>query len=292
MCASTPDAIRTRIRRRLVIATFISAGGFATLATALRATREPTQLSYTMLNVGLPGLPTSMEGNRVAFVTDLHYGPDTPPSTIENAITYVLSQAPDLILLGGDYVQWSLDHLSGVIPILARLQAPLGVYGVLGNHDYYRPNVLARRIQVEAGIRILRNEGVDLDGGLFLCGIEDTWRGQFDSEKAMSNRRRDTGMIALTHNPVGINLFRNAGAFVLSGHTHGGQVLVPGLQPHRAPGLGDFPILQGWYGIHTTAGFISRGIGQTMLPIRLNCPPEIVIATLYSLPAGNRCQAV
>jgi len=99
-------------------------------------------------------------------------------------------------------------------------------------------------------------------------------------------------MIALSHNPVGINLFRNASAFVMSGHTHGGQVLVPGVSPHRAPGLGDFPVLQGWYSIHGTAGFVSRGVGQTMLPIRINCPPEVVIATVVGLPAGDRCQAV
>lgn len=292
MGASIPEQRRTQFRRRQVISGLLGVGGMATLATALRATREPNQLSHSFLNVGLPGLPSSMEGIRIAFLTDLHYGPDTPSSTIENAISYVQSQAPDLILLGGDYVQWSLEHLSGVIPILARLSAPLGVYGVLGNHDYYRPDVLAQRIQVESGVRILRNEGVDVNAGLFLCGIEDTWRGRFDSEKAMANRHRDSGMIALTHNPVGINLFRNAGAFVLSGHTHGGQVLFPGLPPHRAPGLGDFPILQGWYGINNTAGYISRGIGQTMLPVRFNCPPEIVIATLHPLSAGNRCQAV
>jgi predicted MPP superfamily phosphohydrolase len=265
----------------------ISASGLA-----LRKAFSPQNVGATELRVGLPGLPVSSDGLRVAFLTDLHYGPDTPNETIINAVSLTQRATPDLILLGGDYIQWSMDHLSGVLPILATLRAPLGVFGVLGNHDYYNPNLLAERIAQEAGIRILRNIGLDLQNGLFICGIEDTWRGRFDSTAAEENRPKGIGMIALSHNPVGINLFRNANAFVMSGHTHGGQVIVPGISPHRAPGLGDFPVLQGWYSIQGTSGFVSRGVGQTMLPIRINCPPEVVIATLVGLPSGNRCQSV
>jgi predicted MPP superfamily phosphohydrolase len=267
-------------------------GAISASGVALRAVFTPQQVGVTQLRVGLPGLPKASDGLRVAFLTDLHYGPDTPTDTIINAIALAQNEAPDLILLGGDYIQWSMDHLNGVLPILATLRAPLGVFGVLGNHDYYNPDLLTERMSQEAGIRILRNAGIDLQNGLFICGIEDTWRGRFSSTLAEENRPKGTGMIALSHNPVGINLFRNADTFVLSGHTHGGQVLVPGMSPHRAPGLGDFPVLQGWYSIQGTSGFVSRGVGQTMLPIRINCPPEVVIATLVGLPSGNRCQAV
>ena len=267
-------------------------GAISASGVALRAAFTPQHVGVTKLRVGLPGLPNASDGLRVAFLTDLHYGPDTPIETIINAIALAQKEAPDLILLGGDYIQWSMDHLSGVIPILATLRAPLGVFGVLGNHDYHNPDLLTERIGHESGIRILRNSGLDLHNGLFVCGIEDTWRGRFNATTAEENRPKGTGMIALSHNPVGINLFRNADAFVLSGHTHGGQVLLPGILPHRAPGLGDFPVLQGWYGIQGTSGFVSRGVGQTMLPIRINCPPEIVIATLVGLPAGDRCQTV
>lgn len=291
MPAESP-LFRRKLSRRRLLSLLAGAGGLSLGGVGVRAGLEPQDIGVTELRVGLPGLPRTAEGVRVAFLTDLHYGPDTPTSTIVKAVSLVLRSAPDLILLGGDYVQWSMDHLSGVVPILAQLNAPLGVLGVLGNHDYYRPDLMSERLMKEASIRILRNEGIDLQNGLFVCGIDDTWRGRFDPDAAESNRPKDTGMIALSHNPVGINLFRNAGALVMSGHTHGGQILLPGIAPHRAPGLGDFPILQGWYSINATAGFVSRGIGQTMLPLRLNCPPEVVLATLCALPSGDRCQPV
>ena len=287
-----PNIIRQVIGRRKVLSLMAGAGGLTLAGVGVRAVLEPQQLGITELRIGLPGLPLKSDGLRVAFLTDLHFGPDTPTSTLVKAISLVQSANPDLILLGGDYIQWSPEHLNGVLPILAKLNAPLGVFGVLGNHDYYLPDQLSERLESQAGVHVLRNRGVDLQNGLFLCGIEDTWRGRFDAEAAVDNRPNGTGMIALSHNPVGINLFRNASALVLSGHTHGGQILLPGIAPHRAPGLGDFPILQGWYNIQGTAGFVSRGIGQTMLPIRLNCPPELVMATLHGLPATDRCQAI
>lgn len=281
-----------KIARRRLLSLFAGAGGFSLAGIGIQASLEPQEVGVTELRIGLPGLPKSADGLRVAFLADLHYGPDTPTSTIIKAVSLIKRSMPDLILLGGDYIQWSMDHLSGVIPILAQLKAPLGVFGVLGNHDYYQPNRLSERLIQEANVHILRNKGIDLQNGLFICGIEDTWRGRFDPDAAQANRPKHTGMIALSHNPVGINLFRNSSALVMSGHTHGGQILLPGIAPHRAPGLGDFPILQGWYGINATSGFVSRGIGQTFLPLRLNCPPEIVIATLCSLPSGDRCQPI
>lgn len=292
MASKTPQSLGKPLGRRKILSFMAGVGAISAAGVALRAAFTPQQVGVTQLRVGIPGLPKASDGLRVAFLTDLHYGPDTPTDTIINAIALAQKSTPDLILLGGDYIQWSLDHLSGVLPILAALRAPLGVFGVLGNHDYYNPDLLTERMSQEAEIRILRNAGIDLQNGLFICGIEDTWRGRFSSTLAEENRPKGTGMIALSHNPVGINLFRNADTFVLSGHTHGGQVIVPGMSPHRAPGLGDFPVLQGWYSIQGTSGFVSRGVGQTMLPIRINCPPEIVIATLVGLPAGDRCQTV
>lgn len=270
----------------------LGSGGLGITGLGLRAALEPRKVGLTEVRVGLPGLPKRSEGLRIAFLTDLHYGPDTPSSTIEKAVSLAQSVRPDVILVGGDYVQWSIEQLSGVIQIVKRLNAPFGVYGVLGNHDYYRPDLLTERLLREADVHVLRNEGIDLQNGLFVCGIEDTWRGQFDSEAATGNLPKGAAIVALSHNPAGINLFRDKGALVLSGHTHGGQIVLPGLAPHRAPGLGDFPVLQGWYRINSTAGFVSRGIGQTVLPLRVNCPPEVVLATLVALPTGDRCQPV
>lgn len=285
------QSVRQLARRRF-LSVLAGGAGMSLAGVGIRAALEPQDVRVTELRIGLPGLPKTSDGLRVAFLSDLHYGPDTPTSTIVKALTLVQRLSPDLILLGGDYIQWSNEHLSGVIPLLAQLHAPLGVFGVLGNHDYYRPNLLSERMTREARVHILRNEGVDLQNGLFICGIEDTWRGSFDPERAMVNRPTTCGMIAISHNPVGINLFRNTRALVLSGHTHGGQILVPGIAPHRAPGLGDFPTLSGWYSINATSGFVSRGVGQTFLPLRLNCPPEIVLATLCSKPSGDRCEPV
>jgi hypothetical protein len=288
----TRNVLRQLIGRRKVLSLMAGAGGLSMAGIGIQAALEPQRVGVSNLGVGLPGFPVQSDGLRVAFLTDLHFGPDTPTATISKAVSLVQKAEPDLILLGGDYIQWSMEHLSGVIPILAQLSAPLGVFGVLGNHDYYHPDLLCEQLEHQAGVRILRNRGLDLQNGLFLCGIEDTWRGRFDADAALQQRPKGCGVLALSHNPVGINLFRSAGAFVLSGHTHGGQVLVPGITPHRAPGLGDFPILQGWYSIQQTLGFVSRGVGQTALPIRLNCPPEIVIATISGLPARDRCQAI
>jgi predicted MPP superfamily phosphohydrolase len=188
-----------------------------------------------------------------------------------------MAERPDLIVLGGDYVTWGdRQYVDPAAEALAALSAPNGVFAVLGNHDDDRemPAALARR-----GVEVLRDarthltingEGLDLAGIRFWTtrptAIADLVRGA-------------TGpVVLLAHDPrrlteaAGLNV-----PLVLSGHTHGGQVVLPGF---GAVAARKFPFVAGVGRQQRTAMFVSRGIGTVYVPVRLNCPPEVAVLTL------------
>ncbi|HEX5110174.1 MAG TPA: metallophosphoesterase [Vicinamibacterales bacterium] len=222
-------------------------------------------------------LPPGFEGLRIAFLTDIHHSLLVPADDVQRAVALANSLEPDLIVLGGDYVTgFNRAYMNPVAELLAPLHAPLGVVAILGNHDDDRemPAALSRRhIEVlkDARTQIQRRGDV-----LELAGIQYWTRREAEIQKVL--RHSQGPVLLLAHDP---RRLLEASMLdvpaVLSGHTHGGQIVIPGL---GAPAARKFPVTAGLGSQGGTTIFVSRGIGTVYVPVRINCPPEVALVTL------------
>jgi uncharacterized protein len=241
---------------------------------------ERHHLRATEAALPVAGLPLALNGIRVALLTDIHHSPLVGADDVRAAVDLTLSLKPDLIVLGGDYVTFGDRKFVGpVAELLAPLHAPHGVFAILGNHDDDRdmPAELARR-----GFTVLKDKRTRLairGEGLELAGIRFWTRRASDINERVLKNARDP-VLLLAHDPRRLTeaAMLNVPA-VLSGHTHGGQVVIPGF---GALAKARFPILEGLGRRSNTSIFVSRGIGTVYVPIRINCPPEVAIVTLRS----------
>ncbi len=234
-------------------------------------------LELTALDVPVAHLPEALDGLRVALITDLHRSATVTHEFIRRAVDLATAASPDLVVLGGDYVTWGdRTFVAPAAEALAGLTAPLGVFAVLGNHDDDRdmPAALARQ-----GISVLRDARtrVSARGETFdLVGLRYWTRRE--AEIAGALRGAGPCRILLAHDPR--RLVEAAALdvpLVLSGHTHGGQVVLPLV---GAPAGRKFPVLAGLATRGATRIFVSRGVGTVYVPVRIGCPPEVAILTL------------
>lgn len=276
---SEPQPLTRREATRRVFLKLCVGGAAATLAEGLA---EPFALQNTHHELTLPGLPKGLDGLRVAHLTDPHRGSLTPDTVIQEAIAQTIAWKPDLVVLTGDYVRWDPADAQVFARMLAPLhaRARLGMVGVLGNHDYQHPDRVARALTEQAGVTMLRNASQELPSGLFVAGIEDTWMGMPDPERALRDLPADAPLLYLTHNPIGVRFVTERPCLALAGHTHGGQFRLPGVAPHFPPGMEGFSQIDGWGTYGQARLYISRGVGCTAYPVRINCPPEVSFFTL------------
>jgi len=243
------------------------------------------QLVVSEATVSLPGLGGGLSGTTVLLVTDIHVGPFLRPCTLERTFEKLISLRPDVILLGGDLTTSGVDEFDAFEPAFRLLRAPLGVFAVSGNHEHYtrRPEALRRRAE-ERGIRFLHNRSVVLerDGAkLLLAGIDDLWEGRPDLDAALSfpGFAPPPPVVLLSHNPdVFFEAARRGAHLILSGHTHGGQVRIPGWGPVVRQSR--FGLDAGRYATDGAELIVSRGLGADGLPLRIACPPEAVFLRL------------
>jgi len=260
-----------------VIATTV---GAVTGAVVYGVGYERHHLGLTQADLPVSGLPPALDGLRIAFVTDIHHSVMVPAEDVADAVALALSTNPDLIVLGGDYVTWGdRDYVGPVAELLKPLHAPHGVFAILGNHDDDRdmPSALARNHFVVLKDQVTR---INLRGEtLDLIGIRFWTRRVADITRVM--KRAGETSILLAHDPRRLT---EAAALdipaVLSGHTHGGQVVLPGL---GAIARRNFPVVAGLARQENTSLFVSRGIGTVYVPMRINCPPEVALVTLRRL---------
>ena len=240
---------------------------------------ERHTLAVTRETIGVANLPPALAGLRIGLLTDVHRSRWVSHDDVAHAVTTLMQESPDIIVLGGDYVTWGdRDYIEPAADALAPLRAPHGVFAILGNHDddHAMPAALTKRnIQVlkDARTRLTINgEGLELAGVRF-------WTKR-QSDIAAVVRGATAPVILLAHDPrrlaeaASLNI-----PLVLSGHTHGGQVVLPGLGAVAAQ---KFPVVAGVGREHRTTMFVSRGIGTVYVPVRINCPPEIAVLTLKS----------
>jgi predicted MPP superfamily phosphohydrolase len=226
---------------------------------------------------------------RVVFASDFHAGPVTHPELLNEASRAIAGAKPDLLLLGGDFISPFAEHIDGLAGRLRQIDAPLGKFAVLGNHDLYADDEYIVQRLAAAGVRTLVNESVRLPApydDIVLCGLDDATVGSPDAEAALCGA--DGIRIVLMHSPEGlVSLRGHRFELAFCGHTHGGQVAFPGGRPIIMPG-GPLNRLYA-HGTHqlTEHGnatlIVSRGIGCSNLPVRLFAPPEVHVCTI--LPA-------
>ena len=268
------------VTRRAVLQAFAAtAAGVIGGAGAYGFFDERRQLAVSRQAVDVTGLSPALDGLRIGFLTDVHCSRWMPPEDVRHAALRLRDEHPDLIVLGGDYVTWGdRSHVRPSAEALAVLSAPHGVFGILGNHDDDRdmPAALTARgvtMLKDARTRVtIRGERVDL------VGIRFWTKRQVDIAPLMRGTSHNT--ILLAHDP---RRLAEAAALkiplVLSGHTHGGQVVLPLVGPVAAQ---KFPVVAGIGSRDRTTMFVSKGIGTVYVPVRINCKPEIAVLTLRS----------
>jgi uncharacterized protein len=228
----------------------------------------------------LPGLRTAL---RVAWLTDLHHGEFVRTASVRAWVDAALREAPDLILLGGDLVDQTpgADAAAELFGELARLRAPLGVLSVAGNHDHGRFRGSGRFVALlrDAGIDVLLNRGVSVRDDLYVTGIDDLRNGRPDLAAALRERPTAGATLLASHNPDVLPAVPTEIGLTLSGHTHGGQVVLPGVGALYTSSRHGDRFLAGWVE-GPARGYVSRGLGVTSLPVRINCPAELTILDL------------
>jgi uncharacterized protein len=241
---------------------------------------ERHQLRVVRADLPFGGLPPAFDGMRVGLLTDLHHSPFVPQADVGRAAALVMAEQPDLIVLGGDYItDKDIRYVEPCMEALAGLTAPYGVYAVLGNHDDDRdtPAALARRgfVVLKDARTLLTVKGDALD----IAGIT-FWNRRAPDIARVVRSARARARLLLAHDPRRLTEATELGVgAMLSGHTHGGQIVLPGI---GAVGARRFPVLAGLATERHTRIFVSRGVGTVFVPIRINCPPEVAVLTLRS----------
>ena len=238
----------------------------------------------TLTDIWLRRLPAAFDGLRIVHLTDIHHSLFTPLEDIERAVHLANLLRPDLIALTGDYITLSPSYIWPAARALGKLRARLGAFAVLGNHDFQvGAGEITRALRAQR-IRVLRNAHFALrarSATLWMVGVDDLWWGADDLPAALRAVPARDPRILLCHNPIGIRQAAAHGIdFVLSGHTHGGQVRLPVVGSVYGRSKLGTRFVEGWNRLDGTQIYVSRGIGKVLLPVRLGCPPEIACLRL------------
>lgn len=246
---------------------------------------EPARLVERRHAIALDDWPAACNGLRIDHITDMHTGsPHNGLANLDRVIDRLVASDSQAVVMTGDYVILSvfLGTYIGPEPIaqrLRRLTARKPVYAVLGNHDWWKDGAHIRRTFEAAGVVMLEDEArhVQLGGcPLWIVGVGDLWESRHDIAKAFSWVDGTDPVVVITHNPALFPQMPVRGALMLAGHTHGGQISLPGVGQPAMWGKGE----EGRYvvGHYMDGGrhlFVSPGIGTSILPVRIGMPPEI-----------------
>jgi len=272
-------------------------------------------LRVDRLSLEIAGLPAALHGTTIAQLSDLHFdGLRLSDQMLEAAIAASNQVQPDLVALTGDYVTDDPSPIEELAQRLQQLQSRLGIYAVLGNHDIY-PNGSREKVSValtRVGIQVLWNQiAYPFGQELPIVGLADLWSREFAPAPVMSQIDPSVPRIVLSHNPDSAAKLQSWRVDLqLSGHTHGGQIVIPGLGPvptwyqtvrrvvpKRLRGWipymreGHHKVVQHWewaQGFHQVGAnglYVNRGLG-TYPPGRLFCPPEVTVITLIAQPTS------
>ncbi len=265
-------------------------GGYASLV-------EPRLPRVRRLRFPLAGLPPALAGLRVVQLSDLHLGPYNSAAYLARAIRSANALAPDLVLLTGDYVHGSPAYIAPVARLLGGLRPRIAVLAVLGNHDHWEDPEACRRELRARGVRLLDNGRLFLSagrtlsvaapagGGLCLAGVGDYWEDRVDLEAALGGVPPSLPRLLLAHNPdfaesEAARSRRHRVDLMLSGHTHGGQVRLPGVRSLIVPSSYGSRYAHGLCRGPAFPVYVNAGLGVTIFPVRFLRPPELTLIEL------------
>jgi predicted MPP superfamily phosphohydrolase len=266
------------VSRRTVLKAALAGGvGALTGGAAYGFLYARTALQLTRATLPVAGLAPALSGLRIGLMTDVHRSQWVSDQDVAEAVTLMASGQPDIVVLGGDYVTWGdRQYVGASAQALGALTAPHGVFAVLGNHDDdhdMAAALSAQRIQVlkDARTRLtIRNEMLELAGIRF-------WTKRASDIKTVIRGAKGP-IVLLAHDPRRfVEATELKIPLVLSGHTHGGQVVLPLV---GAVAARKFPVVSGVARQDASTMFVSRGVGTVYVPLRVNCPPEVAILTL------------
>lgn len=275
--SAPPDPSRRRVLQAATGAVTLAALG--TVGAGIASAARP---GVTHTTIPLRRLPAGFDGVRVALVTDLHVGPTRGRAFTQRVVDLVAAEKPDLIVFGGDLIDGTVAHVGRDLEPLADLHAPLGVFGVSGNHEYYADNALTWLDHWETlGIRTLRNQRVELRRGgdvIDLAGVYDaTGDPPPDISAALAGRDPNRFVVLAAHQPKQVDegARQHSVDLQLSGHTHGGQ-----LWPFGYVVTLQQPMLEGLARFDDTLVYTSRGVGAWGPPVRVGAAPEVSMLEL------------
>lgn len=264
---------------------FLKVGGLAVGAGLITATSylaindESQDPVVDRIPLAIKNLHPTLEGFTIVQITDVHLYPMTQPDLVEKSVIMANELNPDLVVLTGDYVWQELAAIDELAPILAGLNAKYGVFSTLGNHDYWLDADVITAVMESAGLPVLINQGLSIQHGkrtIYIAGLDDGWSGKPDLNKTLDRVDPAEPVILLCHEPDLADRYSLDGRVnvQLSGHTHGGQIRIPGIGALILPYLGRKYDL-GLYRVNDMLLYTNRGLGVISEPVRLNCPPEI-----------------
>ena len=243
----------------------------------------------------LPRLGRAFPGLRLAQISDIHIGGWMNRERFKHVSDLIVAERPNVLVITGDFVvghravdltQAALDDLTAGLSRLADL---FPTFAVLGNHDYWTDATVIRDLLAKSGVIDLTNKVFTITRGaqnVHLCGIDDVMNGDPRLEDVLAQLPDTGAAILLVHEPDFADISAATGRFDLqvSGHTHGGQVVLPLIGPPVLPRWGrKYP--SGLYKIGEMFQYTNRGIGTGRLSIRISCPPEITIFVLEPTPS-------
>jgi uncharacterized protein len=283
-----------KLTRRKFLYTSVAAASGAVITSAW-GLAESNHPRVTQLEIPLARLPRAFDGFTIAQLSDFHYEDHFSVVPIRKAVEIVNELHPDLVVLTGDFVTvpwWGgapsslKEYAQNADPcarILQELQAPMGRFAILGNHDAGSDPTHVTRALRDHRLQVLMNRSVALERGkdrIWLVGVDDVLEGRPDVGLALANVPPAECTILLAHEPDFVDEASLLSIDLqLSGHSHGGQVWIPGIGAPWLPPLGRrYP--RGLYTVGNLTLYTNIGIGTIRAPIRLNCPPEITLITL------------
>jgi len=285
-------------RRSFLKTTATAAAGFSVIfAGSYPVLIAPGRIRVRRESVAIKGLPLTLNGLTIAQLTDIHHDEWISLHHIRESVRLANSLKPDIVALTGDYVTSNAALIEPCMKALAELRPNIGSVSVLGNHDWWADPRATRRGLAGAGVAVVDNGRIFVDAqkrmtasateGLCIGGVGDLWEDQIEPGRAFHRVPEEMPRLLLSHNPdvaehQSLTQEGHRVDLMISGHTHGGQVRLPGMGTPIVPSSFGSKYAQGLVEGPVCPVQVSAGIGLAMLPVRLNVQPEIVLMTLIS----------
>lgn len=248
---------------------------------------RPGWVEVKHISLRLHRLPAEFHGYRLIQISDLHTDISLTRAHLNHVVELINGQQPDLVAITGDFVSYEVQpYIDDITAALSQLTPRDATVAVLGNHDYWTDVRLIRQSLTAGGIIDLNNAVHTLCRGearLHIAGVDDFWENHARLDQVLAQLPSTGAAVLLVHEPDFADISAAAGRFELqlSGHSHGGQVVVPFWGPLFAPPYGlKYPL--GCYRVGDMWLYTNRGLGESSIRLRINCRPEITVFTLQA----------